>query len=158
MATTGHLFTCCLPVSSEVTIKITVCAAPLSHPCPNRPRESFKRTKCPTLCFEQFLSHVWLKNKKKAYIWKNPLRKTIMCIKGRHVSYFTSVPCTGVSWDGTLKPANCAFPLMDDSTEIQTPWQTEQRARMSEHTTTRSEKSGVQTVIFQPTVMWLLPC
>lgn len=98
----------------------------------------------------------WLKDRKKAYIfWRNPLQKNMMCMEGRQCSYFHSVPCTGVSWDGTLKPANCSFSLMDYPTEIQSIWQTGQRTTIFEHITVHSEKSGVQTAIFQSTVIRL---
>lgn len=50
--------------------------------------------------------------------------KRLWCaLGGRHCSCSISVPCTGVSWDGTLMPANWAFP-----TEIQPPWRTEHGA------------------------------
>lgn len=61
-----------------------------------------------------------MKNRKKAYFfWKYPLQKTVVCIEGRHCSCFISVPHTGVFRDGTPKPADCAFPLVDYPTEIQ---------------------------------------
>ena len=58
----------------------------------------------------------------------------------------------------TPKAANCAFPLKDYPTEIQTPWWTVQRTTTSERAATRSEERGVQTVVFQSTVAWLLSC
>lgn len=102
---------------------------------------------------------LWLQNRKTAYIfWKNPLQKNTMCMEGRHCSCFISVPCTGGSWDGALQPADCSFSLIDYPTEIQSPWQTGQRTTMFEHITAHFEKSGVQTVVFQSTVIWLQSC
>lgn len=159
----GHPCTCCLPVSSEESSSIsTLCTKMLPHPifaqiCPEN--VSFKERNALFYALNNFYPGLWLKNRKKAYIfWKNPLQKNMMCMEGRHCSCFISVPCTGVSWDGTLKPANCSFSLIDYPAEIQSPWQTRQRTTMFEHITAHSEKSGVQTVIFQSTVIWLQSC